>query len=102
MDVDIFPGNKLDYIAEIFYLMGGIIMNKRTTGVIFCLIAAMLFSCRYISAAIFMSGILTWSNELFNAGLEYIGSPLLVLSILSLICGAVYLVWAEIGEPKKK
>jgi hypothetical protein len=75
-------------------------MGKRCVGVIFCLIAAILFSARYLAAAIFMSGVSSWSSELFNAALKYVGSPLRTLSILSLIVGAGYLVWAEVSEKK--
>lgn len=67
-------------------------MNKRGTGVIFCLIAGLLFCTRYISTAIFMSSVSSWDSELFNAGLSYIGMPLLILSVLSLIIGICYLL----------
>ena len=70
-------------------------MNKRGAGVIFCLIAAILFSARYIAAAIFMSGVLSWDATLFSAGLEYVGTPLLWGSIISLIIGIGYLLSAE-------
>lgn len=77
-------------------------MGKRSVGAIFCLISAILFSSRYIAAAIFMSGISSWNSELFEAGLEYVGTPLFVLSLASLGVGLGYLVWAEISESKKK
>ncbi len=77
-------------------------MNKRGAGVLFCLIAAILFSARYISAAIFMSGVVSWSNDLFLSSLEYIGYPLLSLSTLSLIVGVAYLIWAEWEEWKMR
>ncbi|MBS5988027.1 hypothetical protein [Clostridium sp.] len=76
-------------------------MNKRGVGAIFCLIASILFSARYIAAAIFMSGVLSWDAGLFQAGLEYVGTPLLYLSILSLIVGVGYLVWEERGNNKE-
>lgn len=75
-------------------------MNRRVTGAIFCLIAGLLFSARYITAAIFMSNISSWDRELFKAGLEYQGEALLVLSIISLIVGITYLIWSEIEEKK--
>lgn len=75
-------------------------MNKRGTGTIFCLIASLLFSARYITVAIFMSNTASWDNELFALGLEYQGNALLVFSIISLIIGITYLVWAEIDERK--
>ena len=76
-------------------------MTKRSVGVIFCLISALLFSTRYISAAIFMSNISSWDSELFAAGLEYVGSPLLTFSIISLIVGVFYLIWGEMSEKRK-
>ncbi|MBE5940904.1 MAG: hypothetical protein E7264_00045 [Lachnospiraceae bacterium] len=70
-------------------------MNKRAAGVIFICVAAFLYAARYIAAAIYMSGTLNWDAELFSQGLEYVGSPLLILSIISLIIGCVYLFFAE-------
>lgn len=75
-------------------------MGKRGVGAIFCLIAAILFSARYIAAAVFMSGVSSWDEALFAVGLKYIGSPLLTLSIVSFIIGIGYLVWAEVSEKK--
>ena len=49
-------------------------MNKRTAGVMFCLIAG---------------------------GLEYQGNGLLIFSIISLVVGIVYLVRAEIEDKRK-
>lgn len=75
-------------------------MGKRGVGAIFCLIAAILFSSRYIAAAVFMSGLVSWNEELFAVGLKYVGSPLKTLSIVSFIIGTGYLVWAEVSEKK--
>lgn len=77
-------------------------MNKRGAGVVFCLIAALLFSARYITAAIFMNNPSSWSDVLFASGLCYQGSALLTLSVISLLAGVVYLVWAEIEEWKRR
>ena len=67
-------------------------MNRRGTGVIFILISAMLFSARYISAALFSTGISTWNMELFQSMLGYTGNVLLILSIISLAAGIIYLI----------
>ena len=75
-------------------------MNRRGVGAIFCLISAILFSARYMTAAMFMSGVVSWDESLFAGGLEYVGSPLLVLSIISLIVGIVYLLWEEFAKKK--
>lgn len=77
-------------------------MGKRFVGIMFCFIAAILFSSRYIAAAIFMSGVSSWSADLFSAGLEYVGAELLLLSIISLVFGIGYLIWAEYSETVKK
>ncbi len=71
-------------------------MERRTVGVCFCFISALLFSTRYITAAIFGSNVSSWSKELFNAMLEYTGGELFILSIVSLIIGSVYLISSEI------
>lgn len=76
-------------------------MSKRCVGALFCLIASILFSVRYIAAAIFMSGVSSWDSSLFQAGLEYVGNPLLYLSIISLIVGVGYLFGGEILDEKK-
>lgn len=73
-------------------------MNRRATGTVFCLIAALLYSVKYISAAIFGSNITSWNAGLFNAMLEYMGNGLNYISLLSLITGIIYLVIAELSE----
>lgn len=73
-------------------------MNKRGAGVIFCLIAAILLSTRYIAAAIFMAGGSSWDSNLFSAGLSYVGTTLTTLSVISAIIGIGYLVCAEVFE----
>lgn len=73
-------------------------MNKRGTGVAFITIAAFLFSAKYISAAIFGSGVSSWDEEIFNAMLSYVGSPLNTYSLISLIIiiiGITYIAWGE-------
>lgn len=77
-------------------------MNRRGVGVCFCFIAAILESAHYISTAIFLSGVKTWSKELFFEGLGYTGNILDVLSVIALCVGIVYLVMAEIEKRDKK
>ena len=84
-------------------------MNKRAAGVVFICVAAFLYASRYIVAAIYMSGVLSWDAELFSNGLEYVGSSLLILSIISLVVGCIYLFFAEtahlddeVGQEKEK
>ena len=75
-------------------------MNRRAAGVCFCAIAAVLFAARYLTAARFGSGVLSWDAGLFRAMLEYVGTPLLTLSILSLVAGIAYLIFSEIKKEK--
>ncbi len=73
-------------------------MNRRGAGVSFCIIATFLFSVRYITAAIYGSGISTLSSELFNNMLIYVGNTPVILSIISLAVNLIYLVKAEKGN----
>ena len=66
-------------------------MNNKGIGTVFCLISAILISAKYISAAIFMSGVNTWDATLFTAGLEYVGPVLSIASIVALIAGILFL-----------
>lgn len=77
-------------------------MNRRGTGTIFILVAAMLFSTKYISAAIFGSGATSWDQELFDIFLSYTGTSLHALSIVAFISGIVYIGWAEFDEMKSR
>ncbi len=77
-------------------------MDKRGVGALFCLTAGILFSARYLTAAVFMSGVSSWGGDLFAAGLEYVGAPLLTLSIVSLLVGVCYLVWAELSDKENR
>jgi len=72
-------------------------MKKRTTGVAFIFIAALLFISRYITTAIWCAGASTkgWDYNLFTNMLDCIGTPLLTCSIVSLIVGVGYLIIAE-------
>lgn len=77
-------------------------MNKRGTGAVFILISAILFSAKYISAAIFGSGVTSWDQQLFQSMLSYIGTSLNTLSILALLIGIAYICWAEYEALKPK
>ena len=66
-------------------------MNNKGVGAVFCLIAAILTAARYVTAAIFMSGVASWDSELFRAGLDYIGPALPIAAIAALAVGVVFL-----------
>ena len=76
-------------------------MNNKGTGVVFCLIAAVLTAARYIAAAVFMSNVTTWGAELFQYGLDYVGSPMKILAVVSLIVGIVFLVLGVCQDLRK-
>ena len=67
-------------------------MNNKGVGAIFCLIAAILMAAQYVSAAIFMSGVQTWSAEHFRSALQYVGPILPVFAIAALIAGVGFLI----------
>ena len=77
-------------------------MNNKGIGSIFCLISALLMCTRYLSTAIYMSGVTTWSAELFSTGLTYIGAPLKVASIVSLVVGILFLLYGLYQDMKKR
>ena len=66
-------------------------MNNKGVGAVFCLIAAILMAARYVTAALFMSSISTWSSDMFRASLEYIGPALPIAAIAALIVGVIFL-----------
>ncbi|WP_432352065.1 hypothetical protein [Sporosarcina sp. A2] len=77
-------------------------MSRRGIGISFIAISAFLLSVKYISAAIFGSGVSSWDEDLFSSMLSYVGKPLSTFSLLSLIIGTAYIVWGEYEELKLK
>ena len=67
-------------------------MNNKGTGAVFCLIAAILLSAKYISAATFLSHTSSRDAELFSSAMGYIGPTLTVASIVALVVGVFFLV----------
>lgn len=76
-------------------------MNKKGVGAIFCLISAILFAARSLTAATYLSGTPSWSAEGFQSGLDYIGSGLLIASIVALVLGACFLIFGLLTDEKK-
>ncbi|MDR6726985.1 hypothetical protein J2W91_005510 [Paenibacillus amylolyticus] len=70
-------------------------MSRRTTGTLLLLIAAFLYGIRYLSAAIFASNVSSWDYDLFHSMLDYVGTAPRNLSIIALVGGIFYLLWAE-------
>ena len=77
-------------------------MNNKGTGAVFCLIAAILMAARYLAAAIFMSNVSSWNKDLFNEGLKYVGSPLLIVAIIALVLGIAFLATGLFQDAKKR
>ncbi|MCE7792177.1 hypothetical protein K8O68_07030 [Salipaludibacillus sp. CUR1] len=77
-------------------------MTRRGTGVAFIAISAFLISTKYISAAVFGSGVASWNEQLFNNMLEYVGNLLSNFSLLALVIGIGYIIWGEYDALKAK
>lgn len=76
-------------------------MTKRGAGIGLIAVAAFLFAMKYVSAAIFGSGVLSWDASLFNAMLQYVGPGLSNWARIALVAGVGYVVWGEISERKE-
>ncbi len=68
---------------------------------IFLLISTLLFSTRYICAAIGASKDNTWSVDVFNVYLTNVPVILLILSVISLLIGLLFMAWSFIENKKK-
>ena len=77
-------------------------MNNKGVGSIFCFMSVLFMCTRYLSAAIFMSGVSSWYAGLFSSGLSYVGAPLKVASIISLIVGILFLAYGLYQDRKKE
>lgn len=75
-------------------------MTRRSAGMIFLIISTILFCMRYIVAAIYGVGKLTseYSNHSFELFLSYVGVLPIILSIIALILGIFYIIWAEFDK----
>lgn len=70
---------------------------NRGTGILFCLLGGFLFAARYLTAAVYMSAVGSWIEELFSRGLSYQGKGLFIRGLLSAAVGIFYLLWARYG-----
>ncbi len=77
-------------------------MNNKGVGAVFCFIAALLMIARYMAAAMIMSSMGSWGEELFKTVLDYLGSPLKIASICALIVGIAFIVYSFFENDKKK
>ncbi len=71
-------------------------MTKRTAGVSFCYLAVALFLSRYVFACWYGRGEGgSWSAQLFDSLLQYVGIAPWVFAAAFLVAGIFYLGWAE-------
>jgi len=77
-------------------------MSKRGAGVSFIAISAILISSKYVSAAIFGSGLSNWDKNLFNSMLNYVGNTLTIFSLVTFVFGVSYIFWGEYEEQNYK
>lgn len=73
-------------------------MDRRGAGVAFIFLAGLLYAARYVAAAIYASGSVSWSRELFSAMYQNVGPGLTVASSIALAVGVMYLVYAEFAR----
>ena len=63
--------------------------------------AALLQCAKFISAAIFMSGVQSWDAAMFGQGLKYVGSTLDIFSVCSVVLGLGLMLWYFFGKNRK-
>lgn len=68
---------------------------KHIVGVVLLLISCIFYCCPFICSAIYLKNSNSYSEELFNLGIKYVGGQFTVLSILFFVAGVAYLIWAE-------
>lgn len=73
-------------------------MSRRGAGAAFIGFAAFMFSTRFIAAALYSGGGPSWSSAFFASMLQYVDQGLTTASVVALLVGAAYLIWAEMAE----
>ncbi|SDZ44520.1 hypothetical protein SAMN05421736_1137 [Evansella caseinilytica] len=76
--------------------------NKKIIGAIFLLISTILYSTKYITAAIAGANDATWGTKDFTRYLSYTPNALTVFIYLSLLIGVIYFVWGLLDFFKTK
>ena len=71
-------------------------MSRRGSGIALLAIATALYVARYMAAAIYGTGLSSWSAQQLQAMLQYVGEAPLRLSVAAGGLGIVYLVWGEV------
>lgn len=73
-------------------------MSRRVVGIGLIVISVFLYGIRYLSAALLGSSMPNWSQSTFQSLLHTVGYGPSKLSVIALIVGILYLIWAEIDE----
>lgn len=76
-------------------------MPRRITGALLIATSAILYVSRYLTAAIYSSSFPGWSRDMFQNMLEYVGQGPVIWSVVALVSGIIYLLWAEVEEVLK-
>ena len=77
-------------------------LTRKAVGISLIGISASLYSARFLTAAIWGSGVSSWNGDLFRAMLQYTGSDLRTWAAVALLAGIAYLVWGELAERKPR
>ena len=77
-------------------------MSRRATGNTLIAVSAFLYAAHFLAAAMFGSNLASWDADLFRAMLQYTDQGLSTASLVALIAGVVYLLWAELSEVANK
>ena len=77
-------------------------MSRRCAGVGLIGVAAVLYVTRYLAAALYSIGQRSsWSSEMFDAMVEYVGPRLWTWAVVALVAGVAYMVWAELTTSRE-
>lgn len=72
--------------------------GRHIVGIGFCAIAAFLYGLNYLVVAAFASSLTEWGDppgRIGTAAMKYSNDWLVLLSVVSLIAGIAFLLWAE-------
>jgi hypothetical protein len=77
-------------------------MSRRTAGVGLIAIAALIYSARLIATAIITAQFTNVNPQVFGAYLGYTDQGVSLPTLIAVLAGIGYLVWAELAERRKK
>lgn len=77
-------------------------MKKQFLGSIFLLIASVLYSAKYIAAAVSGANSSIWSDQEFSQYLSYIPPQFNIAILTSLVIGLTYFIWGILDSQQEK